>query len=90
LHKPEPSPELTAAVATPTARKLLQAIRFPRAAVQKNTLRQNIGEYEVAIRSLADPAAGLSDHSVGAQIVLDANARVLDEELVWARYLRIR
>jgi membrane-bound metal-dependent hydrolase YbcI (DUF457 family) len=90
LHKPEPSPELAAAVATPTARKLLQAIRFPRAAVQKNTPRQNIEEYEITIRSLADLAAGLSDHSVGAQIVLDVNARVLDEELVWARYLRVR
>jgi len=90
LHKPEPSPELTAAVATPSARKVLQAIRFPRAAVQKNTPRQNINEYEVTIRSLADPAAGLSEHSVGAQIVLDANARMLDEELVWARYLRVR
>jgi membrane-bound metal-dependent hydrolase YbcI (DUF457 family) len=90
LHKPEPSPELAAAVATSTARKLLQAIRFPRAAVQKNTPRQNVDEYEVTIRSLADPAAGLSDHSVGAQIVLDANARVIDEEIVWARYLRVR
>jgi membrane-bound metal-dependent hydrolase YbcI (DUF457 family) len=90
LHKPEPSPQLAAAVATPTARKLLRAIRFPRAAVQKNTSRQKIDEYEVAIRSLADPAAGLSDRSVGAQIVLDANAVVLDEELVWARYLRVR
>jgi membrane-bound metal-dependent hydrolase YbcI (DUF457 family) len=90
LHKPEPSPQLAAAVATPTARKLLQAIRFPRAAVQRNAPRQNVDEYEVAIRSLADPAAGLSDHSVGVQIVLDANARVLDEEIVWARYLRIR
>jgi membrane-bound metal-dependent hydrolase YbcI (DUF457 family) len=90
LHKPEPSPQLTAALATPTARKLLQAIRFPRTTMQKSTPRQNIDEYEVTIRSLADPAAGLSDHSVGAQIVLDVNARVLDEELVWARYLRVR
>jgi membrane-bound metal-dependent hydrolase YbcI (DUF457 family) len=90
LHKPEPSPELAAAVATPTARRLLQAIRFPRAAVQKNTPRQNVDEFEITIRSLADPAAGLNDHSVGAQIVLDANAHVLDEELLWARYLRVR
>jgi membrane-bound metal-dependent hydrolase YbcI (DUF457 family) len=90
LHKPEPSPELSAAVATPTARKLLNAIRFPRAALQKNTGARNAEEYEVTIRSLSDAAAGLSEHSVAAQIVLDSKLHILDEELVWARYLRVR
>jgi len=90
LHKPEPSPELSAAVATPTARKLLNAIRFPRAAVQKNTGARNTDEYEVTIRSLSDPAAGLADRSVAARLVLDSKLQILDEELVWARYLRVR
>jgi inner membrane protein len=90
LHKPEPSQELTAAVGTSVARKLLQASRFPRAVVQKTIGRENADKYEVTIRSLADPAAGLADHSVAAQVILDSNARILDQELVWARYLQVR
>ena len=90
LHKPEPSPQLAAAIATDSARKLLRAIRFPRAAVQKNAGAGNLDEYEVTVRSIADPAAGLGEHSVAAQVELDADSRVLDEELVWARYLRVR
>lgn len=90
LHKPEPSPELSAAVATPTAQKLLNAIRFPRAAVQKNIGARNAEEYEIIIRSMSDAAAGLADRSVAARIVLDSKLQILDEQLVWARYLRVR
>jgi membrane-bound metal-dependent hydrolase YbcI (DUF457 family) len=90
LHKPEPSPELAAAVATPAARKLLNAIRFPRAAVQKNTGARNADEYEITIRSLSDAAAGLADRSVAARILLDSRLQILDQELLWARYLRVR
>jgi membrane-bound metal-dependent hydrolase YbcI (DUF457 family) len=90
LHKPEPSPELSAAVVTPTARKLLNAIRFPRAAVQKNTGARNVDQYEVTIRSISDAAAGLANRSIAARIVLDSQTKVLDEEFVWARFLRVR
>jgi membrane-bound metal-dependent hydrolase YbcI (DUF457 family) len=90
LHKPEPSAELAAAVATRKARKLLNAIRFPRAAVQKTAGAKNTEEYEIIIRSMSDAAAGLADRSVAAQIVLDSKLKVLDEEFVWAKYVRVR
>jgi membrane-bound metal-dependent hydrolase YbcI (DUF457 family) len=90
VHKPEPSPELAAAVTTHTARKLLNAIRFPRAVVQKDTGARNVEQYEVSILSMSDTAAGLAERSVAAHIVLDSQLKVLDEEFVWARYLRVR
>jgi membrane-bound metal-dependent hydrolase YbcI (DUF457 family) len=85
LHKPEPSPELYAAQATATVKKFLEVARFPRAAVAKTD-----DGHEVAIRSMRDQAEGETRHRVAAQIMMDGKYKVLSQELIWAKDLRLR
>ena len=84
-HKPESSPALDTAQKTAIAEQFLQSARFPRAAVEKTQ-----DGYEVTIRSLRDVVEQETSHSVAARIVLDAKPRVLSQEFVWARDLRLR
>jgi membrane-bound metal-dependent hydrolase YbcI (DUF457 family) len=85
LHKPEFSPALDMAQKTAVAEKFLQAVRFPRATVEKTQ-----DGYEVMIRSLRDVVEEEHGRSVVARIALDAKPRVFSEELVWASKLRMR
>lgn len=85
LHKPEPSPELIAAEATATVKKYLEVARFPRAAVAKTE-----DGHEVAIRSMRDQAEAETSHRVAAQIMMDGKYKVLSQELIWAKDLRLK
>jgi len=84
-HKPEFSAALDLAQKTTVAQEFLRTARFPRATVEKTQ-----DGYEVVIRSLREIVEGETSHGVAARIVLDAQPRVLREELVWARNLRFR
>ncbi len=80
LFKPETSPILTRAQQSDAARKLLAVARFPKADVEKTA-----NGYEVEIRDLGSAKVGDTKNEVRARISLDANGKVLRDELVWAR-----
>jgi membrane-bound metal-dependent hydrolase YbcI (DUF457 family) len=81
-HKPEPSPELDLAQQTNAARRFLSVARFPKASVEKTQ-----DGYAVAIRAWEDAAEQSSWHRVAAEIELDAQPRVVKDELVWSKNL---
>ncbi|MBV9886944.1 MAG: hypothetical protein JO119_10400, partial [Acidobacteria bacterium] len=79
LFKPEPSPALAQAQQSDAARKLLAIARFPKADIEKMA-----DGYAVEIRDLR--CAATSDtKEVRARVEVDANGKVLNDELVWAR-----
>ena len=66
------------------ARKFLAVARFPKADVEKT------GDgYEIEIRDLSYAVAG-ERREILARVDLDANGKILDDELVWARDVRQR
>jgi len=85
LHKPEASAALNVAQGTATVNEFLEVAQFPRAAVAKTE-----DGYEVAIRSLRDQAEGQTRHRVAARVILDGHYKVLSQELVWAKDLRLK
>ncbi|MBV8513978.1 MAG: metal-dependent hydrolase [Acidobacteria bacterium] len=80
LFKPEPSPILVHAQQSDAARKLLAVAQFPKADIEKTA-----DGYGVEIRDLRYAAIGDTRNEIRAWIVLDANGKVLNDELVWAR-----
>jgi hypothetical protein len=74
--KPAPSAALDAARATPTAALFLSFARFPRA-----TVEQNDRGYHVEISDIRFEIGSPAGKSMTAVIDLDAQARVLHEEL---------
>ena len=85
LHKPEISPELTAAQETDVARQYVQVIPFPRAIVAHTR-----DGYEVLIRSMRDVAENEYRHRVAARIVLDSRYQVSAEEFLWVNDVHVR
>lgn len=85
LHKPEPSPELTAAQGTDVAQAYLRVVPFPRAAVAKSP-----DGAEVELRSMRDVAEHEVAHRIGVRITLDPRFAISSEEYIWARELRLR
>ena len=85
LHKPEPSPELTAAQKTDVAQAFIRAVPFPRAAVAKSQ-----DGADVELRSMRDVAEHEAAHRIGVRITIDPKFAVSNEEYVWARELRLR
>jgi membrane-bound metal-dependent hydrolase YbcI (DUF457 family) len=85
LHKPEPSPELSAAQQTDVAREYVQAMPFPRAIVAHTH-----DGYEVVIRSMRDTAENETRHRLAARIVLDSRFGISSEELVWVNDIHVR
>lgn len=85
LHKPEPSPELSAAQKTRLSQIYLQAVPLPRAAVAKTA-----DGYEAVIRSMRDLAENETRHRVAAHILLDQNYGVSGQELIWVRDVHLR
>lgn len=85
LHKPELSPELTAAQQTDVAREYVQAVPFPRAIVGRTR-----DGYEVVIRSMRDLAEKEYRHRLAARIVLDSRYGVSAEEFVWVTDIHVR
>jgi inner membrane protein len=77
-YKPEPSPALDAARDTATARRFLQAARFPKATVEKTP-----DGFQVTLRALPysrDASSGLRVHAL---IVTDSSGKILSQELAW-------
>jgi membrane-bound metal-dependent hydrolase YbcI (DUF457 family) len=85
LYKPEPSPVLDAAQGTTTAKGFLAGARFPKASVGRTE-----NGYTVELRDLRYAATSEAWHEVAAIVSLDAAAKVIQEELVWARNLHHR
>ena len=85
LHKPEVSPELTAAQQTDVAREYVQVVPFPRAIVAHTR-----DGYEVVIRSMRDPAENEYRHRLAVRIVLDNRFAVSGEEFVWVNDVHVR
>jgi len=82
LHKPEPSPTLTAAQSAPAAVEFLKFARFPKATVQTES-----EGYSVEIEDLKDQAAKTKSRAIFAGIDLDKNSRVVSSALQWQRDL---
>jgi len=78
LRKPEPSPVLSAAQASPAAIWFLSIARFPKAVVQKET-----EGYSVEIQDLKDLATESRNHAILADINLDRSAKVVSSQLQW-------
>ncbi len=78
LRKPEPSPVLSAAQASPAAIWFLSIARFPKAVVQKET-----EGYSVEIQDLKDLATESRNHAILADINLDRSTKVVSSELQW-------
>jgi inner membrane protein len=77
-YKPESSAPLDAARTTETARRLLEAAKFPKATVEKTD-----AGYRVELRDLAQQQETRSGPRVIAIVETDANAKVLSDELAW-------
>lgn len=77
VHKPEPSPELSAALKTAVARRLIPTLRFPRAQVTRVT-----DGSQVTISDFLALAESPSPRSVTAFIELDRAAQVTSERLM--------
>jgi len=82
LHKPEPSPMLTAAQNSPAAVVFVKFARFPKAVVQTES-----EGYSVEIQDLKDQATDEKSHAIFADINLDKHSRVLSSELQWQKSL---
>lgn len=83
IHKPEPSPMLTAAQGTSAATAFMQFARFPKATVEK----QSKG-YSVEIQDLKDLATENKSRAIVADINLDKNANLISSELQWQNSYR--
>ena len=81
-HKPDASPELDVAQKTAAAVKFLRVARFPKATVVKTE-----DGYEVEMRALEDSAEDASWHRVAARVVMDAQRKMVSEELLWSKDL---
>jgi len=80
LFKPEPSPMLEQAQRTEAAKKFIGAAQFPKADIEKTT-----DGYDVELRDLRYAGIGETQREILARIELDANGKLLNDELVWAR-----
>lgn len=80
LHKPEPSPILSAAQNSPAAMVFVKFARFPKATVVKET-----AGYSVEIQDLQDQAAEANHRAIFADITLDKNRQVVSSQLQWRK-----
>lgn len=85
FHKPEASAELTAAQNTDMAQAYIRAAPFPRAAIAKSS-----DGSEVELRSMRDVAERETIRRIAARITVDPKLRIVTEEFVWAKDLRLR
>jgi membrane-bound metal-dependent hydrolase YbcI (DUF457 family) len=83
LFKPESSAILDQAQQSEAARKFLAAAQFPKADIEKTA-----DGYDVELRDLRYAGIGEMQREIRARIDLDANGKVLNDELVWARDVR--
>jgi membrane-bound metal-dependent hydrolase YbcI (DUF457 family) len=83
LRKPDPSPVLTAAQASPAAITFLRFARFPKATVLKET-----EGYSVVIQDLKDLAPEGKTRAIFADITLGNSAKIISSELQWQKNSR--
>lgn len=86
IYKPEASAALDAARNTPSARRFLSLARFPKATIQT----ADPSGYQVEFRDLRNVAVEAAQDEVAALVHVDANGKVSDQELIWARGLQGR
>ena len=78
LYKPESSPILDRAQQSPAAKQFLAIAQFPKASIEQ------IPEgYQIQIRDLRYAATGDLQHEIAAEMRLDSNGKLVDDELVW-------
>jgi inner membrane protein len=80
LHKPEPSPILSAAQSSRAAVDFVKFASFPKATVEKE-----IDSYSVEIQDLKDQATEEKNYALFADITLDKNGQLVSSELQWQR-----
>ena len=85
LFKPENSPMLDQAQNSDAGKKFLSVARFPKATVEKTS-----DGFEVQLRDLRYAASGETSREIAMLVRTDANGKLLDEALIWARDLRRR
>ncbi len=85
VHKPEPSPALTAAQQADATRRFLHAARFPKASVSS----MEVGS-QVVVRDMRDTAEGDTGHALAARILLDPAVQITSQRIVWARNVHLR
>jgi len=85
IHKPEESAPLASAEKTEAAQNFLQAARFPKASVGAAT-----DGCEVVLRDMRDVAENESVRALAARILLDRNAHVTSQGIVWATRIELR
>ncbi len=85
LFKPESSPILDSARDSDAAKKFLSVAQFPKATVEKTS-----DGYKVELRDLRYAAEGETRREIAALVKIDANGKVADDALVWARDLHRR
>lgn len=85
LYKPEASPVLDEARNSQAARKFLSVARFPKATVEKTAVGSN-----VELRDLVYASVGESRHAIVVIVKIDANGKIAEDVLVWARDVRRR
>jgi membrane-bound metal-dependent hydrolase YbcI (DUF457 family) len=83
LFKPEESPALDRARDSDAAKKFLGVARFPKATVEKTSTG-----FEVQLRDLRYAAENNPRREIVAIIDTDANNKITDEALLWARDLQ--
>ena len=77
-YKPENSPPLEAAQHTETVQRFVQAVRFPKASVEKTP-----GGYRVEIHDFTYQRNRASGLRVMAVVETDANARLINQQFAW-------
>jgi membrane-bound metal-dependent hydrolase YbcI (DUF457 family) len=85
VHKPEDSAALAAAQKTQAAQSFLRAARFPKASVGATA-----DGSEVVLRDMRNAAQNETRYALAARILLDRNAQVTSQSIVWARHLKLR
>jgi inner membrane protein len=85
VHKPEDSIFLQAAERTETAKKFLQAARFPKASVGATE-----DGTEVAIRDARDVAEEEKRFAVAVRVLLDRKGQVTSQEILWSSEVHLR
>lgn len=80
LYKPEPSPTLNRAQQSAAAKQFLAIAQFPKASVE-----QIPDGFQVQIRDLRYAATGDTQDEIAAEMRLDPNGNLLEDELIWSR-----
>jgi membrane-bound metal-dependent hydrolase YbcI (DUF457 family) len=85
IHKPEASPQLTAAQNTDVVQKYVSVMPFPRAIVARTS-----DGYEIVIRSMRDIAEHETRRRLAARVLEDSHFALVSEELIWVNDVRVR